>query len=97
MSRAEPDALRIERLGDALSLKGRLDVSSAPALLRHALPLPDGIDALELGALEAIDSAGVASLRLLQRHARASGRSLRLRQPPPRFAAICAAHRLDPL
>jgi phospholipid transport system transporter-binding protein len=96
MSRAEPRPLSVERDGSALRLSGRLDIDSAPALLTQALPLLDGLERIELGGLDDIDSAGVASLRLLQRRAADGGRTLALRQPPPRHAAICAAHRLDP-
>lgn len=96
MSRAEPRSLSVERKGSALRLSGRLDIDSAPALLEQALPLLPGLDRIELGGLSDIDSAGVASLRLLQRRAAEAGRMLALQQPPQRHAAICAAHRLDP-
>lgn len=96
MSRAEPRSLSVERKGSALHLSGRLDIDSAPALLEQALPLLPGLDRIDLGGLSDIDSAGVASLRLLQRRAADGGGTLALQQPPPRHAAICAAHRLDP-
>ncbi|MCG6118113.1 MAG: STAS domain-containing protein [Aquimonas sp.] len=96
MSRVEREALSIERDGSALRLSGRLDIDSAPALLEQALPMLKRLERVELGGLSDIDSAGVASLRLLQRWATDAGSTLSLQQPPPRFAAICAAHRLDP-
>lgn len=96
MSRAEPRSLSVEQQGSTLRLSGCLDIDSAPALLEQALPLLPGLDRIELGGLSDIDSAGVASLRLLQRRAADAGRTLALQQPPPRHAAICAAHRLDP-
>lgn len=96
MSRAKSKALVVEREGKALRLSGRLDIDSAPALLEQALPLLKGLECVELGGLSDIDSAGVASLRLLQRSASEAGGTLVLLQPPPRYSAICAAHRLDP-
>lgn len=94
MSKAEP-ALSCRFEAGTLALGGRLGVNEAGALLAEAARRGASLERIDLGALDDIDSAGVASLHLLQRQARAAGRSLALQPVSDRYRAICAAHRLS--
>lgn len=79
-----------------LQLSGSLDADSAPALWRRyrdAGPL----DAIDLGGVERIDSAGVCLVRRLLARSLAAGKRPRLEHPPAHFTRLQAAHRLAPL
>ncbi|SDD69042.1 STAS domain-containing protein [Aquimonas voraii] len=94
MSKAEP-ALRARFEAGVLQLQGRLGVDEAAQLLAETTQHAAGLQRIDLGALDDIDSAGVACLHLLQRQARAAGRTLVLQPVSPRYRAICIAHRLS--
>lgn len=94
MSRAEP-LLHSRFEGGVLSLTGRLGVDEAAVLLAEAARHGAALGRIDLGTLDEIDSAGVASLHLLQGQARAAGRDLALHPVSDRYRAICAAHRLS--
>jgi ABC-type transporter Mla MlaB component len=95
MSKAEASALKTERTGDVLRLSGRLGVTEAGQLHASGSSLLEGIRRIDLAAVDDIDSAGVAALRLLQKQAAARGHTLALAPLSARFRAICAAHRVD--
>lgn len=78
-----------------LCLQGRLGVQEAGMLLAEAARHGAALSRIDIGALDDIDSAGVASLHLLQREARAAGRELGLAPVSERYSAICVAHRLS--
>ncbi len=78
-----------------LTLAGRLGADEAGVLLAKAARHGGALQRIDLAALDDIDSAGVASLRLLHREARAAGRTLALRPVSDRYRAISVAHRLD--
>jgi ABC-type transporter Mla MlaB component len=94
MSKAEP-ALRCRFEAGVLSLAGRLGADETVALLAEAARHGAALERIALAALDDIDSAGVASLHLLQREARAAGRALSLEPVSQRYRAICSAHRLS--
>lgn len=94
MSKAEP-RLQARFEAGVLQLGGRLGADEAAALLAAAAQHDAALTRIDLGALDEIDSAGVASLHLLQRQARAAGRTLVLQPVSTRYRAICAAHRLS--
>ena len=50
------------RDGDALVFAGTLDRAAVPALWKAAVPVLAGVARLELGKVDAVDSAGVALL-----------------------------------
>jgi ABC-type transporter Mla MlaB component len=95
MSKVEPSALKTERDGEVLRLSGRLGLAEAGELHARGSSLMDGIRRIDLAAVDEIDSAGVAALRLLQKQAAARGQALALAPVSARFRAICAAHRVD--
>lgn len=94
MSKAEP-RLQARFEAGVLQLGGRLGADEAGALLAEASKHGTALERIDLGALDEIDSAGVASLHLLQRDARAAGRTLVLQPVSSRYRAICVAHRLS--
>lgn len=94
MSKAE-SRLQARFQAGVLQLGGRLGADEAPALLAAAAQHGATLTRIDLGALDEIDSAGVASLHLLQREARAAGRALALQPVSARYRAICVAHRLS--
>ncbi len=94
MSKAEP-ALRRRFEAGVLGLHGRLGLEEVGVLLAEAARHGASLTRIDLGALEDIDSAGVASLHLLQREARTQGRALGLAPVSERYRAICVAHRLS--
>jgi anti-anti-sigma regulatory factor len=94
MSTAEPSGLDTAFDGGLLKLSGRLGIEQAGALQERLRGRIEAVQRIDLGGLDAIDSAGVASLRLLQKKAIAAGRTLELRPLSERFRAICAAHRI---
>ena len=89
MPRAEA---RIERDGEALRFAGTLDRAAVAALWPRALPLLAGVRRFELGAVAAVDSAGLALLAELA--ARAGGQ-VAIAGDPPGLAALREAYRLD--
>jgi|GEM_PF-2685067 len=95
MSKAEDPALQITDDGGVLRLSGRLGIEQAGALQERLKERIASIERIDLGGLDDIDSAGVASLRLLQKQAESAGRRLQLRPLSKRFRAICAAHRIQ--
>ncbi len=94
MSKAEP-RLQARFEAGVLQLGGRLGADEAGALLAEASKHGTALERIDLGALDEIDSAGAASLHLLQRDARAAGRTLVLQPVSSRYRAICVAHRLS--
>ncbi len=94
MSKAET-ALRCRFEAGVLTLAGRLGADEASALLAEAARHGAALERIDLAALDDIDSAGVASLHLLQRQARTSGRGLALQPVSERYRAIGVAHRLS--
>jgi ABC-type transporter Mla MlaB component len=94
MSKAEP-RLQARFEAGVLQLGGRLGADEAGTLLAEASKHGAALERVDLGALDEIDSAGVASLHLLQREARAAGRTLVLQPVSSRYRAICVAHRLS--
>lgn len=94
MSRAEP-ALQMRFEAGVLKLAGRLGVEEAATLLGEATRHAHALQRIDLGALDDIDSAGVACLHLLRREAGSAGRTLALQPVSSRYRAICVAHRLS--
>lgn len=87
MSTSEPATLRIE---------GDLDVAGVPAQWKRLRPLARGIERIDLGAVGALDSSGVAMIRCLQAAVvRAGGKRPVVVGAPPRLAQICLAHRVE--
>lgn len=83
----------VERVGTLLRLRGRLDRASVAAVWPQALAALDGAQGLDLHAVEALDSAGLALLaeladRLLPQARRIEGQ-------PPGLAGLCAAYRMN--
>lgn len=89
MSVAEPDA--------TLVLPARVDAGAAAALHRVWAPRVATLAAIDFAAVTDLDSAGVALVRALAAQARARrGAPPRLLAPPPRYAQLCLAHRVEP-
>ena len=84
--------------GQVLALRGRLDVAAAADV---RLALADAVDAgagdlvLDLTALEAVDATGLGVLVGAHRLAGRSGRTLVLRDVPPRVGRLLRRTRLD--
>lgn len=78
------------RDGDALVFTGTLDRAAVPGLWKAALPLLAGIARLELGKVEAVDSAGVALLAELADRAQGAV----LNGNPTGLAELRSAYRL---
>lgn len=83
----------VRREGVTLVFEGPLERPAAPALWAAALPLIEGADGIDLGAVSHVDSAGLALLAELQQ--RAGGR-LALRGEPDGLPGLRAAYRLSP-
>ena len=79
------------RAGEALRFAGALSRDSVPALWK-ALPALDGVRSLDLRAVTALDSAGLALLVALAE--RMDGASIEGR--PHGLAELLAAYRLTP-
>ncbi|RRN59404.1 STAS domain-containing protein [Pseudoxanthomonas sp. SGNA-20] len=90
---AAADGARARREGEVLHLEGRLDRAAAVALWPTLQALADGARALELGAIQALDSAGLALLAEAAAHA---GGQVEIRGDAPGLAELRAAYRLDP-
>lgn len=82
-------AAGVRRDGDALRFEGRLDRAAVPAVWRTLQGLRAGVRVLDLRAVEAVDSAGLALLaELADGAAEVVGR-------PAGLAELAAAYRLD--
>ena len=83
----------VERAGPLLRLCGRLDRASVAGLWPQALRALDGAQGLDLHAVEALDSAGLALLaELVDRLPR---ETRRIEGQPPGLAGLCAAYRMN--
>lgn len=92
MGATATDGTRVRRDGDALVFTGPLDRASAAALWRHLQPLlDDAVSTLDLRAVDAVDSAGVA---LLAQVAAQTGVT-RVSGAPAGLSDLRAAYRLD--
>jgi ABC-type transporter Mla MlaB component len=96
MSRVEPATPQYALQDGVLTLRGRLGLAEAAGLIEALQDSIDSIRRIDLAELEDIDSAGVASLRLLQRRGPSGERRIEFGSLPPRYRAICEAHRIDP-
>lgn len=88
------DTARARRDGEVLHLEGRLDRAAAIALWPTLPALADGARALELGAIQALDSAGLALLAETAARMRKAG-PVQVRGDATGLAELCAAYRLD--
>ena len=84
----------VERVGTLLRLRGRLDRASVAAVWPQALAALDGVHALDLHAVEALDSAGLALLAELLERLPPRDTS-RIEGQPPGLAGLCAAYRMN--
>ena len=82
-------AAGVRRDGDVLRFDGRRDRAAVRALWRTLQGLRDGARTLDVTAVDAVDSAGLAMLAEL-----ASG-GLGVTGTPPGLAELRAAYRLD--
>lgn len=83
----------VERKGDALVFTGALLRDQVAALWPQASRALGGLRSIDLGAVERIDSAGLAMLAELV--ARAGG-GLAVDGTPAGLSELCAAYRLTP-
>ncbi|NYZ61971.1 STAS domain-containing protein [Luteimonas sp. SJ-16] len=81
----------MRRDGDALAVSGVVAAASVPALWAQAAPLRAGATRLDLHAVSAVDSAGLALLAEL-----ADAGGLTVDGSPPGLADLCGAYRLTP-
>lgn len=79
------------RESDTLAFAGALTRARVPALWRPSVALLDGVRRFDLGAVEQVDSAGLAMLAELA--ARAG--KVEISGTPPGLAELRAAYRLD--
>ena len=87
-----PTAPQVTREGDALVFRGVLDRDAVAAVWTQARPLLAGIHRLDLNAVPAIDSAGLALLAEL-----AGGvPGATIEGAPTGYTELRAAYRLDP-
>jgi len=78
-----------------LRLPERVDADAAATLYRLWHPRAAQLEAIDLGAVRAIDSAGVALVRQLRTEAAAArGQPPMLHNPTSGYLQICRAHRL---
>lgn len=81
--------------GATLALPARVDAVVVAALWRDWAPRAAGLAAIDFGAVQAIESSGVALVRALAARAVAAGGAPpRLRSLPPRYRQLCLAHRI---
>jgi ABC-type transporter Mla MlaB component len=79
-----------------LAIAGALTVASVPARFRELRAAAAEAAVFDLGAVDAIDSAGVAMIQALRGIAeRRHGRRPALRALPERFRQLCIAHRVE--
>ncbi|MGY0505856.1 STAS domain-containing protein [Luteimonas sp. e5] len=83
----------VSRDAATLVFHGHLTRPAVAAIWRQAQPLLAGIERFALGALEEIDSAGLALLATLA--GKLDGRPL-IEGEPPGYAELRTAYRLDP-
>lgn len=85
---------RVERADALLRLRGRLVRASVAEVWPQALAALDGVHALDLHAVEALDSAGLALLaELLERLPPQD--TPRIEGQPPGLAGLRAAYRMN--
>lgn len=84
-------ATSVRRDGDALAFAGAIDAASVPALWSQVQAARSGAARLDLGAVTALDSAGLALLAEL-----AGDGALGVEGTPPGLAELCRAYRLTP-
>src|SRR5690606_42057852 len=89
------DAARARREGEVLHLEGRLDRAAAIGLWPTVQALADGARTLELGAVQALDSAGLALLAEAAARIRAVG-AVQVLRAPAGLAQLWVAFRLSP-
>ena len=87
--------LALRRDGAVLHLAGPLDRAAAPAAWPRLLPLLDGTQVLDLSAVTALDSAGLALLAETVARLSAQGAAPTIEGRPAGLAELCAASRLD--
>lgn len=86
-------APRTETMVEALP--ATVDATAAAALYRAWQPRLTRIATFDLAAVNTLDSAGVALLRVVQAEQRArGGMPAVLRSVPERYRALCLAHRV---
>ncbi|MGV8942456.1 MAG: STAS domain-containing protein [Lysobacter sp.] len=78
------------REGDVLVFAGTIDRAAVSSLWKAALPLVAGVTRLELGAVDAVDSAGVALLAELADRAKGAV----VNGTPTGLAELRSAYRL---
>ena len=83
---------RLQRDGDRLSLSGALDRDAATASWPQAVAAADGAGVLDVSAVTAIDSAGLAMLVALAERMQ----DVHIAGTPPGMADLLAAYRLRP-
>ena len=81
----------VRRDGDALVFAGAVSAASVPALWTEARRLRAGAARLDLHAVTALDSAGLALLAEL-----AADGPLDVHGTPPGLTELCGAYRLTP-
>ncbi len=77
-----------------MRLTGALEVATVAALWRSLRTQVGGITRIDLSAVTAIDSSGVALVRCLQTLAGVQSRRPEIVAAPPRYGQICLAHRV---
>lgn len=78
------------------ALPAELGFATIPGLLASNQPLgADGV--LDLSGVSQTDSAGVALLLEFTRRARGAGRTLEVRNAPPRLRELCTFYGVDSL
>ncbi len=85
---------RVHRDGDALAFAGAVTAATVPALWSAARGLRGGAARLDLHAVTALDSAGLALLAELAELADAG--TLAVDGTPPGLTELCGAYRLTP-
>lgn len=85
-------AATLQRDGDRLRLSGTLDRAAATALWPHAAAMPTGAQTLDVSAVDAVDSAGLALLVALAERMQ----DARVEGAPQGLADLLAAYRLTP-
>ncbi|HJR73759.1 MAG TPA: STAS domain-containing protein [Luteimonas sp.] len=86
-------AATVRREGEALVFAGALERAAVAALWRQAQPLLKDLRRLDLSAVSAVDSAGLA---LLAELAERIGAGVQVEGDPPGLAELRAAYRLAP-
>ena len=81
----------LRRHADVLAIDGVLTRPVVASAWRDALPLLEGVRRIDLGAVSAIDSAGLAMLAALSRRAGHPA----IDGMPPGYAELRSAYRLD--